>query len=80
MLVCISCLPERELHVGVSVEVVASHGLSHLPELGWGRRTHRLLPFWRHDLLRDTEIHKIEIFFKNLSNVCTVTKSANYHN
>lgn len=38
-----SYLSERQLHVGVSVEVVASHGLSDLSDLGWGGRTDRLL-------------------------------------
>lgn len=38
-----SYLSERQLHVGVSVEVVASHSLSDLSDLRWGGRTDRLL-------------------------------------
>lgn len=40
---CIDYLSERQLHVGVSVEVVASDGLSDLSDLCWRRRTDRLL-------------------------------------
>lgn len=36
-------LSERKLHAGVSVEVIASDGLSDLPGLCWRRRTDRLL-------------------------------------
>lgn len=43
LILCISYLSERQLHVGVSIEVIASDGLSDLSDLCWRRRTDWLL-------------------------------------
>lgn len=40
---CTRYLSERQLHVGVSVEVIACNGLPDLSDLSWGRRTNWLL-------------------------------------
>lgn len=44
-------LSERQLHVSISIEVVASYSLSDLSDMCWWRWTNRLLLLWGRHLL-----------------------------
>lgn len=67
-ILCSTYLSERQLHVGVSIEVIASDSLSDLSDMCWRRRTYWLLLLCGRHLLLECEekeevrqIHSAEV-------------------